>query len=394
MALDHIGIDESKKRILVIMPDYRFGGAEKQLLMIIHALETAGKCADVYVLNHNMSDHSSGEIDNEFDQMKYVRFISLQMNGYSRWETKWCLFNYLCANDLCSAYSVAILFYSWLLPMVPVFKSMGIRVLYSERVSAEEIYTDGELQKLARQCDVITSNSAVAAQRIEDSIQQKVLFIRNGRDEVKRITSKRPDSITRILVPAAIDTRKNQLLVLRFINENKDKDYVCRFVGRISDRNYLAQIKACISENGLDEKAQIMGFTEDMQSQYEWADIVILPSFSEGTPNVVLEAFSYGKPIIVSDIPEERDLVKDAGLRFSPGNCDEINTCIRYIEGMTDDEYENMLAKNAAYVSENYSISVMTDSYLSLISELEEPKGDIQTKAWLTDYAEDIVKLC
>lgn len=40
------------------------------------------------------------------------------------------------------------------------------------------------------------------------------------------------------------------------------------------------------------------------------------PSRVEGTPNVVMEAYAYGSPVIVSDIEAERDIVRNLNLRF------------------------------------------------------------------------------
>lgn len=44
---------------------------------------------------------------------------------------------------------------------------------------------------------------------------------------------------------------------------------------------------------------------------YEWASVLVLPSVSEGTPNVALEAMAYGLPVCLSDTSDNRMLVKD-----------------------------------------------------------------------------------
>ncbi|MDO3693618.1 glycosyltransferase family 4 protein [Wenyingzhuangia sp. chi5] len=55
------------------------------------------------------------------------------------------------------------------------------------------------------------------------------------------------------------------------------------------------------------EKYQIEGYLEwignqnDMVSQYEKADIVVLPSYREGLPVVLMEACAMGKPIVTTD---------------------------------------------------------------------------------------------
>jgi glycosyltransferase involved in cell wall biosynthesis len=45
----------------------------------------------------------------------------------------------------------------------------------------------------------------------------------------------------------------------------------------------------------------------EMPRFYNKADLVVLPSFTEGSPNVILEAYAYGKPVLVAKeaFPEE-----------------------------------------------------------------------------------------
>jgi glycosyltransferase involved in cell wall biosynthesis len=56
------------------------------------------------------------------------------------------------------------------------------------------------------------------------------------------------------------------------------------------------------------------------------ADAFVLASYSEGRPNVVLESFAVGLPVIATDIDGVRELVKEGetGLRFQAGNSREL----------------------------------------------------------------------
>ena len=45
---------------------------------------------------------------------------------------------------------------------------------------------------------------------------------------------------------------------------------------------------------------------------------------------MVLEAYMYGRPVIVSDIMPEREVVEDENLRFSVDDPDDIYRAIRY----------------------------------------------------------------
>lgn len=101
---------------------------------------------------------------------------------------------------------------------------------------------------------------------------------------------------------------------------DQDRSFVCHLVGGGPDHGALNQK---IQELGLEGKVILEGekTQEELAGWYQASDAVILPSLSEGIPNVLLEAISSGKTFIASDvggIPEiadsEQDLLVPAGL--------------------------------------------------------------------------------
>lgn len=63
-----------------------------------------------------------------------------------------------------------------------------------------------------------------------------------------------------------------------------------------------AELEAAISKSGLEERFLLPGFTKDILAVFRGIDIFMLPSFTEGLPNVVLEAFAVRKPIVASNV--------------------------------------------------------------------------------------------
>jgi glycosyltransferase involved in cell wall biosynthesis len=58
-------------------------------------------------------------------------------------------------------------------------------------------------------------------------------------------------------------------------------------------------------------KIHFLGFRRDPTKYLQAADLLVLPSLGEGCPNVVLEAFACGKPVVASGVGGVPDLVQN-----------------------------------------------------------------------------------
>lgn len=77
-----------------------------------------------------------------------------------------------------------------------------------------------------------------------------------------------------------------------------------------------------IDKSGLHDCFVLGGFRNDLDRLMPWADLLVLPSFAEGLPNVVLEAHAAGVPVLATDVGGTAELVADGqtGLIVPPGN--------------------------------------------------------------------------
>lgn len=72
-------------------------------------------------------------------------------------------------------------------------------------------------------------------------------------------------------------------------------------------------LKEQVSRLGLDSQVRFIPATSEIGKYFQLIDCLILPSLSEGMPNVVLEALSYGKPVIASQVGEVAKVVRQEG---------------------------------------------------------------------------------
>lgn len=76
------------------------------------------------------------------------------------------------------------------------------------------------------------------------------------------------------------------------------------------------ELEAQIQAKGLTERFLLPGFRSDLQAVMHDIDIFMLPSFTEGLPNVVLEAFAACKPVVATAVGGTPEVVEDGTSGF------------------------------------------------------------------------------
>lgn len=90
-------------------------------------------------------------------------------------------------------------------------------------------------------------------------------------------------------------------------------------VGDGPERERLAQLA---SRLGIEKQITFAGFQRDTQPYYAMATVVAVPSHSEGSPNVVLEAMAAGLPIAANSVGGVPEILEEnvTGLMVPPRN--------------------------------------------------------------------------
>lgn len=141
------------------------------------------------------------------------------------------------------------------------------------------------------------------------------------------------DGKTRFLFLGEIGQRKGVFDIIRAIASHKN-EAEGRIELKIGGNRNEDKLREAIRKDGLENIVSFEGWAsgEKKLRMLNWADVYILPSFNEGLPISILEAMSYGCPIISTEVGGIPEVVNRNGILITPGNAEEIwDAMARYI---------------------------------------------------------------
>ena len=158
--------------------------------------------------------------------------------------------------------------------------------------------------------------------------------------------------------------------IIRLNLENFDIKLV--LLGNI-DTEYPSHIKEetlkSWSEN---EFIKWHGYSNNVLSYYQKATIICMPSYySEGVPKSLIEAASVGKPIITTDMPGCRAIVKNNfnGILVRPKNIDDIVEAIKFL--ILNPDKASLYGKNGReLVKQEFDEKIIVQSTINIYEEL------------------------
>lgn len=137
----------------------------------------------------------------------------------------------------------------------------------------------------------------------------------------------RPDGAPAVLYVGRLEPQKNVDVVLRAFAD-AGRGATLTICGQGSER---ARLEALARELGIADRVRFTGFVHDVWNRLRAADAALLVSAFEGHPNVVIECFAAGTPMILSDIPQHRALAGENTLLVPPGDVAATAAAIREV---------------------------------------------------------------
>jgi glycosyltransferase involved in cell wall biosynthesis len=127
----------------------------------------------------------------------------------------------------------------------------------------------------------------------------------------------------------------------------------------------------------LQNRVRIMGYTEQLWGWMKRATVFVSVSQYEGSPNVVCEAAAAGCPLVLSDIPQHRELMGDSAACFVPVDSPE-EIAKGILDVLRHPAEARKRAQSAYKIVSGFTLDSLAENYLNLYALVTE--GQLQRK--------------
>ncbi len=242
--------------------------------------------------------------------------------------------------------------------LTPFTRLMGLRVVVTNHGPDYDRQNWGRVAKfvlrLGEKVGGLYANeviviSTVIANIIRERCHRESNLIYNGVNLPEK--SKESDFITQI----GAEPDKYMLAVARFVPEKGLLDLIQAFKALncdyklviAGDADYETDYSRNLREMPADDDRIIMtGYItgEPLNQVYTHARLFILPSYHEGLPISLLEALSYGLPVLVSDIPANKEIELPAERYFRCGDVDDLKEKMEVLmeKGLSEEQRQEI----------------------------------------------------
>jgi glycosyltransferase involved in cell wall biosynthesis len=115
-------------------------------------------------------------------------------------------------------------------------------------------------------------------------------------------------------------------------------------------------------------------YGERLRALYSNCRLFVFPSFIEGLPLVLLEALSFLRPVVFSDIPENMEIADGLGIPFRCGSVDDLAAKLEYALSHTS-ELATLQQATIERLSQEYNWDRVADQYLQIYRDVTARYG-------------------
>jgi glycosyltransferase involved in cell wall biosynthesis len=129
-------------------------------------------------------------------------------------------------------------------------------------------------------------------------------------------------------------------------------------------------LRAEIETRGLEDTVFLLGYRADVPRVLAASDVLVLPSYREGTPRVITEAMASGLPVVATNIAGIPEQVSDgeSGYLIPTGDPDAL--AARLAELLADPALRERMGRCGVRRAERFSVEAMVEAADELYADL------------------------
>lgn len=139
-----------------------------------------------------------------------------------------------------------------------------------------------------------------------------------------------PDARRLLFIGRLSEQKAPMLLLEAAIEALKSDSFELAFIG---DGDFRPMMERRIVEAGVGDSVKLLGWRSgaEVRAELERSQVMVLPSFAEGLPVVIMEALAMGRPVISTTIAGIPELVRhgENGWLVPPGNVEALVKAVR-----------------------------------------------------------------
>lgn len=361
------------KKILCLIDSLGAGGAQRQMVGLATFLKEKGY--DVTVVIYHIDNGELFYADNLLSAgVPYVFLKKAERNltrpyyiaKYIRRVRPDVVISYLFTPCICASFA-------------RIF-NRRFKLIVSERNTTQLTGRNEKIRfNLFRIADFVVPNAYAQEDYIKKTfpfLSKKIVTIPNFVDLEHFVPS---DSHTRrenpeVAVAASIWASKNTLGFIDAVAVLRDKGYkfhISWYGLNNTWVDYINQCKQKIKDFALSDFIELKEKTTYIKEVYQDADFFCLPSFYEGTPNVICEAMACGLPVVCSDVCDNSRYVfsGENGFLFDPKDTNSVVLAFEQLFALNLDEYNSFRINSRRMAEQKLSKEVFINSYIKLIEQ-------------------------
>lgn len=177
---------------------------------------------------------------------------------------------------------------------------------------------------------------------------------------------------------------RNYILFAGLLNANKGYEHLIRAFAKISSRHpdwhlvlagsgEIDKARELSAELGVADKVELCGWISGDKKDllFRNASVFCLPSFAEGFPMAVLEAWAYGLPVVATPVGGLPEVVEDGrdALLFPPGDVEKLASQLEKI--ISDEDLRKKIAASSTNLAKTtFNIKTVGARLAEIYAEL------------------------